>query len=199
MGFLSILRGIRSSENEVRVLIVGLDCSGKTTIVGSLLERSLTEIAPTLGFNIDTWKPPGKDISVALWDVGGQQTIRTYWRNYFSATDALIWVIDSTDRRRVNICHTALKEILHAEKLQGCPVLLLCNKQDVPSALTPEEIQSLLTLPSLCKNRLWRIFSCSAIQRTGIDEAFTWLVEQLEAQTLAARIDDDDLETAAWK
>lgn len=197
MGFLSVLRAIKASENEARVLIVGLDCSGKTTVVSSLLGKSLSDIAPTLGFKIDTWRPQNTSLAVALWDVGGQQTIRTYWRNYFSSTDALIWVVDSTDRGRMDVCRKALKEVLYAERLQGCPVMVLCNKQDVSSALSVEEISAAITLTALCSNRKWAVFPCSAMNRQGLDEAFSWLLSELLIDAGNAR-EDDNLETAIW-
>lgn len=197
MGFLSVLRAIKASENEARVLIVGLDCSGKTTVVSSLLGKSLTEIAPTLGFKIDTWRPKDTSLTVSLWDVGGQQTIRTYWRNYFSSTDALVWVIDSTDRRRIDICRKALCEVLHAERLQGCPVMILCNKQDIQSALSVDEISAAITLDALCSKRKWAVFPCSAMNREGIDDAFSWLLSELLVNGGNVR-DDDNLETAVW-
>lgn len=197
MGFLSVLRAIKASENEARVLVVGLDCSGKTTIVSSLLGKPLTEIAPTLGFKISTWRPQNTSMAVALWDVGGQQTIRTYWRNYFSSTDALIWVVDSTDRRRMDTCRKALSEVLHAERLQGCPVMILCNKQDIPSALSVEEISAAITLDALCSNRKWAVLPCSAMSRQGLDEAFSWLLSELLIDSSNAR-EDDNLETAIW-
>lgn len=199
MGLLSTLRHIKASENEARVLIVGLDCSGKTTIVNSLLGKDMMQVAPTLGFNIDEYRPAASALSISLWDVGGQSTIRTYWRNYFSQTDALIWVIDSTDRRRLDVCRRALSEVLHAERLQGCLVVILCNKQDVSTALSADEIAGLLALDRLCRNRPYRVFPCSARERTGVAEAFDWLVRELEDSLYAfAREGSDDLETQVW-
>lgn len=110
MGFLSILHNIKQLQNELRILTIGLDNSGKTTTIKSLLNQNLDEIEPTLGFSIYSIDLAGFHLNI--WDVGGQKTIRTYWRNYYENTDALVWVVDSADRRRLNLCRQALREVL---------------------------------------------------------------------------------------
>ncbi len=75
----------------------GLDNAGKTTVVKKFNGEDIAHIEPTLGFDIKTLEYNGFFLNI--WDVGGQQTIRTYWRNYFESTDGLIWVVDSADRR----------------------------------------------------------------------------------------------------
>ncbi len=75
----------------------GLDNAGKTTVVKKFNGKDIAHIEPTLGFDIKTLEY--NDFFLNIWDVGGQQTIRTYWRNYFESTDGLIWVVDSADRR----------------------------------------------------------------------------------------------------
>ena len=77
-----------------------------------------------------------------MWDVGGQQTIRSYWRNYFEQTDGLIWVVDSSDRWRMEDCKRELHNLLDQEKLAGASLLIFANKQDLAGALTAEEVRS---------------------------------------------------------
>lgn len=100
MGLLTIVRKTRAKEREMRILILGLDNAGKTSCVQCLLGESVDSVAPTVGFQISTFET--EECRVALWDVGGQATIRTFWRNYFDATEALIWVVDSADRLRID-------------------------------------------------------------------------------------------------
>merc|ERR1712072_1084243 len=71
--------------------------SGKTTILKKLSEEDISHIMPTQGFNIKSLMQDGFKLNV--WDIGGQKSIRPYWRNYFDQTDALIYVIDSADKR----------------------------------------------------------------------------------------------------
>uniref|UniRef100_A0A1I7XDH2 MSP domain-containing protein n=1 Tax=Heterorhabditis bacteriophora TaxID=37862 RepID=A0A1I7XDH2_HETBA len=109
MGLLTILRKQREKEREMRVLILGLDNAGKTTIMKKFLGEDLTTIEPTLGFNIKTVDFRG--FTLNLWDVGGQTSLRSYWRNYFEQTDALVWVVDSCDSERL-LCSTVTGENL---------------------------------------------------------------------------------------
>ncbi|KAI5443966.1 ADP-ribosylation factor-like protein 2, partial [Lathyrus oleraceus] len=75
-----------------------------------------------------------------IWDVGGQKTIRSYWRNYFEQTDGLVWVVDSSDLRRLDDCKMELDNLLKEERLSGASLLILANKQDIKGALAPDEI-----------------------------------------------------------
>ena len=88
MGLLKILRKIKLKEHQVRLLTLGLDNSGKTTIIKSILGQDPTSTSPTLGFTINTLKYGNNTIN--FWDIGGQTTIRSYWRNYFEETDGVI-------------------------------------------------------------------------------------------------------------
>jgi ADP-ribosylation factor-like protein 2 len=99
MGLLKILKKLKEQEKEMRVLILGLDNAGKTTILKKFNGEDIEEISPTLGFNIKTLE--FEEYKLNVWDIGGQKTIRAYWRNYFESTDALIWVVDSSDKIRL--------------------------------------------------------------------------------------------------
>merc|ERR1712028_283124 len=100
MGLLSLLRKLKKSETEVRILMLGLDNSGKTSILKRLSDEDITHIMPTQGFNIKSLLHEGFKLNV--WDIGGQKTIRPYWKNYFENTDALVF-----------LCKT-LKSYMHA-------------------------------------------------------------------------------------
>jgi GTPase SAR1 family protein len=76
-----------------------------------------------------------------LWDVGGQKSLRSYWRNYFESTDGLVWVVDSADRMRLDACREELNILLLEERLAGATLLVLANKQDLPGALSAQEIK----------------------------------------------------------
>lgn len=76
-----------------------------------------------------------------MWDVGGQKSLRSYWRNYFECTDGLIWVVDSADKRRLEDCRDELHTLLKEERLAGCTLLVFANKQDLPGALSSKEIK----------------------------------------------------------
>lgn len=97
----------------------GLDNAGKTTIVKRIMGEDVTTVSPTLGFIIKTIDYEGYKLNI--WDVGGQKTLRSYWRNYFEKTDALIWVVDATDRLRIDDCRAELHGLLQEEVRRPSP------------------------------------------------------------------------------
>lgn len=117
----------------------GLDNAGKTTILKRFNGEPIDTISPTLGFNIKSLEYNGYTLN--LWDVGGQKSLRSYWRNYFESTDGLIWVVDSADKMRMESCKSELEVLLQEERLGGATLLVLANKQDLPGALSSQEIK----------------------------------------------------------
>lgn len=167
MGLLSYLKNLtsRGTSSDVRVLLLGLDNSGKTSILRRLSEEDILDVRPTQGFQVKTLKQGSFNID--MWDVGGQKAIRAYWKNYFDSVDAVIYVIDSSDRRRMEETGIELQQLLDEEKLMGIPLVIFANKQDLLSALTASEISQGLNLHSI-RDRPWQIFPCSAKENNGL-------------------------------
>merc|ERR1712185_498292 len=113
LGLLTILKKVKQKEREMRLLMLGLDNAGKTTVVKKFNGEDIDLISPTLGFNIKTLEYAGFKLNI--WDVGGQTSLRSYWRNYFESTDGLIWVVDSSDRARLLDCKAELQVLLQQE------------------------------------------------------------------------------------
>jgi ADP-ribosylation factor-like protein 2 len=184
MGLLTILKKIKQKEKEVRILILGLDNAGKTTVVKKLCGEPINTIEPTLGFQIQTLTY--KNYQLNLWDVGGQKSIRAYWRNYFEQTDGLIWVVDSVDVYRLELCRDELSHVLQQERLAGASLLILANKQDVEGALSVETIADVLQLSSSnndqYKNRHWNILACSAVTGEGLVAGMDWIVQDISSR-----------------
>ncbi|CAG8484389.1 5879_t:CDS:2 [Diversispora eburnea] len=164
MGLLSILRNIRQKEKEIRLLVLGLDNAGKTTILKRLNGEDINTISPTLGFNIKTLEHNG-----------------SYWRNYFEQTDGVIWVIDSADRMRMEDCKRELKALLQEERLAGASLLLFANKQDLPGALADIHIREKLELDSIVTHH-WAIQACSAVTGENLLRGMDWVVEDIESR-----------------
>ncbi|KAK9990401.1 hypothetical protein SO802_025386 [Lithocarpus litseifolius] len=169
-----------SAKNEKNLKSVSISSSGKTTIVLKINGEDTSVISPTLGFNIKTITYQKYTLNV--WDVGGQKTIRSYWRNYFEQTDGLVWVVDSSDLRRLDDCKMELDNLLKEERLSGASLLILANKQDIKGALTPEEIAKVLNLEAMDKTRHWQIVGCSAYTGEGLLEGFDWLVQDVASR-----------------
>ncbi|KAG6885492.1 ADP-ribosylation factor-like protein 2 [Termitomyces sp. T159_Od127] len=173
MGLLTIIRKNREKEREMRILFLGLDNAGKTTILKRLNGEDIKSISPTLGFNIKTFAH-GK-YTLNIWDVGGQRTLRPYWRNYFEQTDALVWVVDSSDRMRMADCKNELHSLLTEDRLAGASLLIFANKQDLQGSLSAAEIQQTLDL-GLITTHHWKIWSCSAVTGANLVEGLDWVV-----------------------
>ncbi|CDW87723.1 UNKNOWN [Stylonychia lemnae] len=218
MGFVfsKLFKGLMGTE-QMRIIIIGLDNAGKTTILcnqnyygQSFLQTdcilmkqfllyqvmincqalmafilSISEFRAVfliyiiaVGFNVET--VTYKNLKFQVWDLGGQTGLRPYWRCYYQDTNAVIFVIDSADKERVEVARQELELMLQEEELKGVPVLVLANKQDLPNALNDQEICSGLGLTSI-KNRPWSLFKISAMNGTGLQEAFEWLVDTLKS------------------
>merc|ERR1712217_530082 len=148
---------------------------GKTTILKKLSEEDISHIMPTQGFNIKSLVQDGFKLNV--WDIGGQKAIRPYWSNYFESSDALVYVIDSSDRRRLDESGQELRELLAEDKLGGIPLLIFANKQDLLQATPADEISEVLNLAGIA-DRTWTIQACSAKDGSGLQEGMEWIVQQ---------------------
>ncbi|XP_014673158.1 PREDICTED: ADP-ribosylation factor-like protein 3 isoform X1 [Priapulus caudatus] len=178
MGLLSILRKLKSiPDRELRILLLGLDNAGKTTLLKQLASEDIAHITPTQGFNIKSVQSEGFKLNV--WDIGGQRKIRPYWRNYFENTDVLIYVIDSADRKRFEETGVELAELLEEEKLSGVPLLIYANKQDLFNAAPASEIAEGLNLHTI-RDRVWQIQACSAMTGEGIKDGMDWVCKSLK-------------------
>jgi len=164
-------------KKEMRILMVGLDAAGKTTILYKLKLGEIVTTIPTIGFNVETVEY--KNISFTVWDVGGQDKIRPLWRHYFQNTQGLIFVVDSNDRERVGEAKEELNRMLNEDELRDAVLLIFANKQDLPNAMNPAEITDKLGLHSL-RMRNWYIQSTCATSGDGLYEGLDWLSTQLK-------------------
>lgn len=119
-----------------------------------------------------------KNIRIQCWDIGGQSSIRPYWRCYYPNTNAVIYVVDSNDRDRIGDAKQELQQLLLEEELKGVTLLVFANKMDLPNAMTAAEVSQGLGLTEI-RNRQWAIFQSSAVQGHGITEGLDWLVTVL--------------------
>ncbi|CAK9320415.1 unnamed protein product [Citrullus colocynthis] len=160
------------AKKEMRILMVGLDAAGKTTILYKLKLGEIVTTIPTIGFNVETVEY--KNVSFTVWDVGGQDKIRPLWRHYFQNTQGLIFVVDSNDKDRILEARDELHRILSEHELVDATVLVFANKQDLPNAMTVAEITDKLGLHSL-RHRRWYIQATCATSGQGLYEGLDWL------------------------
>ncbi len=169
------------SSPEVRVLILGLDAAGKTTVLYQLKLGEIVTTIPTIGFNVET--VTHKNIDLVLWDVGGRDKIRPLYKHYFKDTKALVFVIDSNDRERIHEAQEELFKILSEDELKESTVLILANKQDLNNALSIEELKEKLKFDEI-KQIKKNIFGTVATKNIGINDAFNWITDNLFSKPL---------------
>ncbi|KAK7899425.1 hypothetical protein WMY93_020278 [Mugilogobius chulae] len=159
------------SKTPVRILMVGLDAAGKTTILYRMKLNEVVTTIPTIGFNVETVEY--KNISFTVWDVGGQTIIRPLWRHYFTNTQGLIFVVDSNDPERIKDAAEELQTMLQEDQLRGVALLIFANKQDLPRAMTTADITDALGLSAV--SNPWLVQASCAVSGAGLAEGLDWL------------------------
>ena len=171
--FEGLLSGMFSTR-ENRILMVGLDAAGKTTILYKLKLGEVIPNIPSIGFNIETVEY--KNIALTIWDMGGQDKIRPLWRHYYQGTTGLIFVVDSNDADRIDVARDELHRMLNEDALQDAFLLVFANKQDLPNAMSSAEMTDKLGLHGLRpSHRKWHIQACCATTGDGLYEGLGWI------------------------
>merc|ERR1719398_670738 len=142
------------SKQAKKMVMVGLDAAGKTTVLYSLKLGEVVATCPTIGFNVETVEY--KNVSFTVWDIGGQDKIRKLWRYYYQGTDGAIFIVDSSDRDRIEDAREELFKMLNEEEMRDAVVLVFANKQDLPCAMDAAEVTDKLGLHNL-RHRQWFI------------------------------------------
>jgi ADP-ribosylation factor protein 1 len=165
------------TTKEYRLLMLGLDAAGKTTLLFKLKLGEIQRTIPTIGFNVETVEY--RNLKLTVWDVGGQGKIRPLWRHYYTGTQALIFVVDSndTDPSRIEEAKEEFHNLLAADELSDVIVLLFANKQDLPQAMTASQIAEKIQMSRV--RQQWNIQACCATTGEGLHEGLDWLATAL--------------------
>jgi len=186
LSFSKVWARLTNRHSEARILMVGLDAAGKTTILYKLKLGEVVSTMPTIGFNVETVEY--ENINFTVWDVGGQGKIRPLWRHYYQNTQGIIFVVDSTDIDRLD--HSAgsvdnarheLDMLLDSDELRDAAVLVFANKQDLPHALPVHKVTERLGLNKQAR-RHWFVQGCCAATGDGLYEGLDWLTTTLSAK-----------------
>merc|ERR1711924_316387 len=179
MGIFGKVFGKLVGKKDCRILMVGLDAAGKTTILYKLKLGEVVTTIPTIGFNVETVEY--KNISFTVWDVGGQDKIRPLWRHYYQNTQGLIFVVDSNDRDRADDAKEELNKMLNEDEMRDAALLVFANMQDLPNAMPAAEVTEKLGLHNM-RNRQWFIQSACATTGDGLYEGLDWMSRTLSAK-----------------
>lgn len=172
------------TATQTKILMIGLDAAGKTSVLYKLKLNELVTTIPTIGFNVEHVQY--KSLDMTIWDVGGQDKIRPLWKHYFDNADAIVFVVDSNDAERLEEASAELHKILADDMLRDSRLLVLANKQDLPQAARPDRIAEVLRLHAL-RQRDWHLQPCSALSGDGIYEGLDWVHRSLKAKNKAGR------------
>ena len=177
MGFIfsKILDFFSRSRNNFKIIILGIQNAGKTTILYRLSIGQLVKTTPTIGSNVE--EISYNNIKLQAWDLGGQQSTRSVWDVYFVNTDAIIYVIDTHDET-YDDSKTQFYKLLSNEALKNAVILIYANKQDLPGAKNVAEIIQIYELDTI-KDHIWHIQPCSAQTGEGLITGMKWLSDQL--------------------
>ena len=167
------------SHTSVRLLLLGLDAAGKTTILYKMKLNETVNTIPTIGFNVETLQY--KNLEFNCWDIGGQFKLRNLWAHYYDNTDALIFVVDSNDTERMAEAREALEMVIQDEQMAGVPVMVYANKMDLPQALTVPEVSEKLGLMTL-RDRKWYVQASNAARGDGLFEGMDWLSKNVSTK-----------------
>ncbi|XP_030850611.1 ADP-ribosylation factor-like protein 6 [Strongylocentrotus purpuratus] len=182
MGLLDYFaRLFGSSKKEAQVLCVGLDNSGKSTIINRLKpdESTSEDIVATVGFTVERFQTPG--VRFTVFDMSGQGRYRNLWEHYYKDAQAIMFVIDSSDKMRVVVAKEELDMLLdHPDiRVRTIPVLFFANKMDLRESLTSVQCSRLLELEKI-KNKQWHICASNALTGEGLHEGVQWLSDQIK-------------------
>jgi len=178
-GFFSAIAELFSTKKELRILMVGLDQAGKSTIVATMQigKPISTQPKPTIGFDLEEIN--FKSLKLKVWDISGQIKFRELWKHYYEGSNGIIFVVDATDKDRISEVKDEFQRVLMEQDLKYTRILVFANKQDLPNALKEKELKQALGLSFEHEGKV-KIQECSAKANTGLIEGFTWLVDEIE-------------------
>jgi len=167
-------------SKNAKILFLGLDNAGKTTMLHMLKDAKLSSHQPTNHPNMEELRIG--DLRIQAHDLGGHRSARRLWNDYLTGVDAIIYMIDAYDRERFVEAKSELEGLLSAESLAHVPFLILGNKIDLPHAASEDELRYALAIDTTGKNggdtrgiRPIEIFPCSVVKKFGYGKGFEWL------------------------
>mgnify|MGYP003592826655 CR=1 FL=1 len=175
----NFFRNLFGGAKDMKIVMLGLNNAGKTTLLYKLNLGEVIQTAPTTSFNTET--VTHDSVKFQVWDLAGQSGIRPYWKSYYPGSSGVVFVIDATDRDRLKTSVEEFTTLLTETELAKASILVLANKSDLEGGMNAEEISDALKLSEL-KDREWGIYKTSALTGEGLKEAFSWLAQSVKSK-----------------
>ena len=178
-GIFSSFISLFKTKRELRILMVGLDSAGKSTIVATMQigKAPVSAMKPTIGFNLE--EITFQSLKLKVWDISGQEKFRELWKHYYEGSNGIIFVVDSIDQVRIGEVRDEFQRVLMEQDLRYVRLLVFANKQDLPNPISAKELKASLGLGPEHEGKI-KVQECSAKSNTGLIEGFTWLVDEIE-------------------
>lgn len=186
--FYGVLNYLGLYNKNAKILFLGLDNAGKTTLMHMLKAEHLTQHAPTQHPTSEELQIEG--IAFKAFDLGGHEIARKIWRDYYAKVDAIVFLVDAADRDRLNESKVELDGLLKDDSLADVPFLVLGNKIDLPHACSEADLRHYLGLTNMTTGkgkvslkdsniRPIEVFMCSVVRRMGYAEGFRWVSQYI--------------------
>ncbi|WZN62296.1 ADP-ribosylation factor-like GTPAse [Chloropicon roscoffensis] len=178
MGFLSKLLSLfGGGSKQVKILVVGLDNSGKSTIIHKLKPNAEKKTSvPTVGFNMEAFEKGSLRFNV--FDMSGANKYRSLWEKYYKDAEAVVFVVDTSDKFRMCVVKDELERMLSHAELEKVPILFFANKKDLMNAMSPVECAKYLELETI-KDHAWQIVHSNGLTGEGLSTGIDWLAQSL--------------------
>ncbi|PKU41120.1 adp-ribosylation factor-like protein 8a [Limosa lapponica baueri] len=137
------------------------------------------DMIPTVGFNMR--KITKGNVTIKLWDIGGQPRFRSMWERYCRGVSAIVYMVDAADQEKIEASKNELHNLLDKPQLQGIPVLVLGNKRDLPGALDEKELIEKMNLSAI-QDREICCYSISCKEKDNIDITLQWLIQHSKSR-----------------
>ena len=162
-------------SKELSIAIIGLPSAGKTTLVRAMSNEDTEQVVPTIGVLHTSIKVGGLTFNIS--DIAGNKNAQVLWEDYCKGSNVIIYVIDSADQEAVTASEQQLDSLINDDNLNGIPILVIANKQDLPGALSGEDIISKLKLQDISDRKI-RVFCTSAKLKTHVSDIIQWICDE---------------------